>query len=410
MIANVSLRASASIAILAWLIVPFGWAQTPGQWKNSDFDQTNGPQHDYGTMGHGHSPLGQNSMGAVQPNVGHNPAIRNTNIDANSVSNAMSGNAQLAVEAAFVVRLAREHNRYALDLARRGAFFSAEEEYFKSLWIVARKLDERYATAAHSASLNAARCAFAETKDFLSLLPDKWDHDVRRLVLAHETPILRGSPNPIPALSAMRAYYAYARDQLILAGGGEATASTSLSGMAKIQLTLRTGPQKSTTPAKAIALFEAAIAVNPNNALAANELGVLLAKYGRFEAARNTFEQSIRSQQHVNTWKNLAKTYDILGQDQMAARARENLRNLESISRTQDRSPARAVWVDAATFAGQSRFAAGDVSSNNAGAESRRKKEVPEENRMSRGTTDSSATQKKKSSLQRILDVFRKEK
>ncbi len=255
-----------------------------------------------------------------------------------------------------ISNLAQEHNKYALDLAERGAYFSAEEEYYKALWIVARTLDERHGTAAHSTALNAARRAFAETKDFASFLPDKADRDVRRHIVGHQTKLLRDSSQPISALLALQAYYTYASGQLVRAAGAESSASISLSGLAKIQPMLMATPQESTAPAKAIALYQAAIAVDPKNALAANELGVLLAKYGRLESARDAFTQSLSAEQHASSWHNLARVYDLLGQRELAAQVRERLSSLKDTEPTRDRHTAKIAWVETAAFVSRASY------------------------------------------------------
>ena len=366
------------------------------------------PRYNLGARGQTSSHTGQNRVrvphSETAPNVSRQ---QNANLRPNPGSNAISEKAHPAVESAALARLAQERNQYALNLAQRGAYFSAEEEYFKALWIVARKLDERHATATHSAALSAAQRAFEETKDFAKLLPDKADHDVRRFILGHKTHVLRGSPEPLPALSAMQAYYAYASEQLVLATGNEAVASTSLSGLAKIQSLLVAGPQESTAPAKAIALFQAAIAVDPKNAMASNELGVLLAKYGRFESARDALKQSLSGDQHPNSWRNLAKVYDILGEDQLAAQARKNWRTLKTTARTQNHSMAKVAWVDTETFAKQSMSIDASTAGNNSGADGRQR--ISEANHASTTrTAKRPTTQEKRKGLSRLLDPFRK--
>ena len=70
-----------------------------------------------------------------------------------------------------------------------------------------------------------------------------------------------------------------------------------------------------------MACYEAALAVDANNPLAANELGVMLAKYGRYEAAQALLERSTALYPHPAAWRNLAVIYQNTGQHDAARNA-----------------------------------------------------------------------------------------
>ena len=66
---------------------------------------------------------------------------------------------------------------------------------------------------------------------------------------------------------------------------------------------------------------------DPNNARAANELGVLLARDGRFEEARDWLRHSARLKSQPETWHNLAVVYGRLGQTEKSKQAEREQEN-----------------------------------------------------------------------------------
>jgi hypothetical protein len=74
---------------------------------------------------------------------------------------------------------------------------------------------------------------------------------------------------------------------------------------------------------KAIAMHQAALAVDPRNALAAHELGVLLARCGQFDGARVALAHSATGASHPETWHNLAIVLEQIGDHTAAAQARQ---------------------------------------------------------------------------------------
>jgi hypothetical protein len=86
---------------------------------------------------------------------------------------------------------------------------------------------------------------------------------------------------------------------------------------------------------KAMVLYQAALVVDQNNPLAANELGVLLARIGRYEEAAGWLEYSVALSPEPATWHNLAVVQSQLGQVERAEQARR-----------QERSAGRVVTPD----------------------------------------------------------------
>jgi tetratricopeptide (TPR) repeat protein len=114
---------------------------------------------------------------------------------------------------------------------------------------------------------------------------------------------------------------------------------------------------------KAIALQQAAVLVDPKNYMAANELGVLLARYGAWEDARLLFQHSLAISPRPETWRNLATACEKLGAKQEADRAHRQHERLARAAREDapgapTAGPGGAVsmvyWVDPVAFAGGS--------------------------------------------------------
>ena len=105
---------------------------------------------------------------------------------------------------------------------------------------------------------------------------------------------------------------------------------------------------------RAILLEQMALAIDPANWQAANELGVLLAHSGRWAEAREALLQSVRTHPHAAGWHNLAVVHTQLGEDDLARRAAYEQQLLASQVKSGRQVAPRGPqvrWVDPATFA-----------------------------------------------------------
>jgi hypothetical protein len=151
---------------------------------------------------------------------------------------------------------------------------------------------------------------------------------------------------------AQQQYFAYAQEQLIAASGGLPVSSQILYRLGRLQ-TAEPGQESDSQAlggARAMVFQQAALAVDGGNYLAANELGVLLARYGQLQEAKQLLLRSVAIKPQVESWHNLAVVHRRLGEADLAARA-ENERDLARRS-----APGRAAsdlvrWVDPPTFA-----------------------------------------------------------
>jgi hypothetical protein len=78
--------------------------------------------------------------------------------------------------------------------------------------------------------------------------------------------------------------------------------------------------------AKAMVYYQAAMMVEPRNFLAANELGVLWARVGQWQDARQVLQHGVTVQPNPALWRNLAAVHRRLGEEQLARLAENEWR------------------------------------------------------------------------------------
>ena len=121
----------------------------------------------------------------------------------------------------------------------------------------------------------------------------------------------------------MQVYFDFARDELQRAAATSPVASQALAGLGKSYTVTTEKNQTRLAPAKAMVFHQAAVAADSADHLAANELGVLLAKHGQWEPAKQFFLQSLRTQADASTWQNLAAVHLQLGERDLAQLAEQ---------------------------------------------------------------------------------------
>lgn len=258
-------------------------------------------------------------------------------------------------------RIAREadaHTRRAFELGGRSAYYSARAEFIAALRLLAQGLDGEYRTDAHSRALADGLTALREADDFIPRGAQiEADLDVQSTINGHRTPALKGmEPARLAPGAAMQAYLTYAQEQLAAAAGGEVAASMALRGLGKLHETIaEKNVQGIVAPQpKAVAFFQAALLAFPQNHMAWNDLGVLLARNGRLDEARMALENSASFSQNPAAWQNLAAVYQRLGQLQLAERAYRQSQALQQAASRPAGGPKPALpveWLDPKTFA-----------------------------------------------------------
>jgi hypothetical protein len=297
----------------------------------------------------GTSAEGWNDPGAILPPAGpRGPAPSTARHDLSSQALKLAS------------RRGLEHVTYGFDLAGRSAFFSARSEFVKALQLIAQARDSEDGGQAHRQAIEAGLKALQESDDFAPLVGrGDTKSNFAPLIATHRTPVLKDADaDRLTPEAALQEYYRFATEQLAWATRGDPAASGALYGLGRVELAsaVRAGMKKTMSEPKATALYQAALRVDPQNYQVANELAVLLARYGQLSDAKVLLERSLSVSPQPETWHNLSVVCQNLGEPGAAAQARAQYEALAArsgqpaASTEAEGAPIR--WVAPAAFAG----------------------------------------------------------
>ena len=247
--------------------------------------------------------------------------------------------------------------RQGFELVQRRANFSARARFVEALRIVSRSLDDQTYSSRYSKSLRNALTAYNEAADFFpgNTRPDE-DVNLMSVVSGHDTPILNEvEVDSLSSRQCLREYMAYAEQEFKNALGEEELASHALYGLGRLEAHGENGESisKHVRAHRSLTLFQTALEVDQKNYAAANELGVLLARYGKYDDAVGALEHCVQLSAQPTAWRNLSNIYRRLGRTQ-EARVAELEANRAMAAAPQTPFVAnnqRVQWVDADTFA-----------------------------------------------------------
>jgi hypothetical protein len=227
--------------------------------------------------------------------------------------------------------------------------------------MISQSLDAQDETSLHSEALAAGLRALSEVDDFA---PYKGQFgpqvDLGHVISGHRTALLKdAAPGSLTPMLAAQRYYTHAQEQLATAAGRLPTASLALYGLGKLQMALPAGNSDAETAAvaKAMVFHQAALLAEGRNFLAANELGVLLARVGQWNDACRVLRLGLTTHSQAELWRNLAKVHQRLGEVQLASLAQQEAERAASRQRGPGRSPALdngggfVRWVSPQAFA-----------------------------------------------------------
>jgi tetratricopeptide (TPR) repeat protein len=229
---------------------------------------------------------------------------------------------------------------------------------------VARSLDDQQGTQAHQERLGLGLLVLQEVSDFslpLGTAPSQMNID--SIVARHRSAILKSvAGNSLTPDEAIRRYLADCEEHLVEAAGGLPVASEALFALGKLSMiqSEQSSSRRRVNSQSAMALFRAALRADGRNHIAANELGVLLAREGRLREAREALQRSVAARPLPDTWRNLAVVHQRLGEESLALLSMSEWRR--AMEHVQLASPHPVVasngsvvhWVDKATFEGGS--------------------------------------------------------
>jgi tetratricopeptide (TPR) repeat protein len=263
-----------------------------------------------------------------------------------------------------VARKAEAHVRHGYDLAARGALYSARAEFVLALRVITQALDAAGGHGEYSKALAAGLGALEEAEDFIPLGSRlEADLDIGILISAHRTPVLKqAAGDSLLPLVALQRYYTYAQEQLGRAAANEESGSMALYGLGRVYGTMADNqfPNVVAPDSKALVYHQAALETHSGNYMAANELAVLWARFGRYETAREHLRHAVSIASYAALWQNLAVVHRTLGETQLAVLAENEAtladqREKAAVEAGKLVASSDVRWVDAATFAGTSK-------------------------------------------------------
>ncbi len=217
------------------------------------------------------------------------------------------------------------HIEYGKTLSRRGAAFTARQEFLAAMQVIAAANDRVSGSNHHSKALQMAMLTIKEAGDFsVANSEQQIQMDVPAVVEIHRSEVLTVDQAAyLSPVQAMNRYFAKAQEYLDLAGGRNVVSAEVFYCMGKLHSLLNRN-QKVISPyetAKSVLYHQVALLSDNQHHRSANELGVLLARNGRLEQSKLLFERSLMSKPTVRTWQNLAETHRRLGEIEFANQA-----------------------------------------------------------------------------------------
>lgn len=236
------------------------------------------------------------------------------------------------------------------ELAGRGALFAARAEFRAALVVLAQALDAEKRTSQNSQMLAAAWVALKEAEDFLpqggNLVTPL---NLSEIVARHDSPVLKDHPlHLLTPLEAYQIYLNFAQDLLSRAVASEITGSMALRGLGKIYAEWKGAGSllQGNAESQAMVFYQAALNVWPENYMAANDLGVLLARGERWEDAACVLEYARRIKPNPTILANLSKVYRQTGQTYQTPQILADLPNASPLGDvTRDSFAQNVAWV-----------------------------------------------------------------
>jgi hypothetical protein len=209
-------------------------------------------------------------------------------------------------------------------------------------------------TERYTRSLNEGLRALDEANDFMPV-SGALSFELDAIAATHQTPMLQvnNSRYTLPH-EAVALYHRFAQQKLGAAVEGEQAGSMALHGLGKIHARwAETEENKLVAMRHSMTMYRAALVAHPRNHLAANELGVLLARSGRYDQAAAPLEWAAQLAGTATIYRNLAVVQQNRGELALAAEAKAQADRLAMLERTSGEVSRRhgVQWVAPQDFA-----------------------------------------------------------
>jgi tetratricopeptide (TPR) repeat protein len=247
--------------------------------------------------------------------------------------------------------------RAGFQLGKAGAVYAARERFLRVLREVAAAKDAEEGASRHASALADGLRALEEADDFVprgDML--ETELDAASIAQSHATALLHDLDPALAAPSpheAVALYSRHAAQKLAEATAGEQAGSMALHGLGKSYARLSVQGGDVTAGRKSAVAFRAAILAHSGNYLAANELGVYLARGGRYDQAAEVLRMAAAQPGAAATvYTNLAEVEQKRGQQATAlavADAGQRVARAEQASGEVSRRMG-VEWMDAPSF------------------------------------------------------------
>lgn len=248
-------------------------------------------------------------------------------------------------------------------LINRKAYFSAREDAEAAMLYLVRVLDLMSNHYHSEPAWHAASKAMSEAEDFSNTQRLTSDSDfLRRVILSHETPVLKDADaTTLAPLAAAQHYRQYAEDKLVEAAQGHPWASEVLYALGRSYQSHSDASQdglQQNMRWRAVTLYRGARAVSPANAPAANQLGFVLLQMDRPVDAREALVAALNAAPSRAAYENLVEVSRRLGDANTGNWARQQALAFRSTPSAAANAP-EFVEVDPRVFAAMSPYSVG---------------------------------------------------
>ena len=209
--------------------------------------------------------------------------------------------------------IAQESLRNSSHRMQRRATHSAKKYALEALRSIVAMRDAEVGGNQHAKELDVALDAIRESDDFCGRFGPIDQNSLRRMVVVHETDVLKGQDlENMSALEATEKYLAVARKNLIAAAGGVREASDALVLLGQIEKQM-SAPGDTHGAAVAVTLQRAAIDIAPTNGPGYRELGTTLLDQGLVKQAAWALSRSVEIQPTRSGYQGLLEASRRLG-------------------------------------------------------------------------------------------------
>ena len=210
---------------------------------------------------------------------------------------------------------------------------------------------------------HAAAKAMSEAEDFSNAQRLTSDSDfLRRVILSHETPVLKDADaNTLAPLAAAQHYRQYAQEKMVEAAQGHPWASEVLYALGRSYQSQADATQaglQQNLRWRAITLYRSARDIAPGNATATNQLGFVLLQMDRPADAREALVDSLNAAPSLAAYENLVEASRRLGDTNTGNWAMQQALATQTVLASAGGAP-QFIEVDPRTFAAMSPYSIG---------------------------------------------------